>query len=399
MSEVAVAQADVETTSAEASEASPSPWISSPAWDLTWIFSPIWTLAIMGAATALLAASGTRVDDLFSLPFVVGLFLVLGVYHRLTTTFGVLGTPFFRAELRRTPVRLLVVPAAIVLLTFLGAFSFAFGSELSWLPRGEYAGFFVLVTVYLCWDLWHFAMQEFGLLSIYRTRAGQRDRSDRHFDYGYALVILLFNWSLLLFLVRGATPILVRSDEAQRQTLDLLVSAKPGWVAVLIAVALFAMWREWRHPKRSIPKFFLYAQIGLQAPLLLFGFVKALFLVRVVHHWLVAIGLFNRVMWNALRDTSPLGRVGWISLRFAPILLTILALYYFFGIYDTPALATAAEPWIVPADFSVRAKVIAGTMIGTFFAFNFLHYYYDRCFYRFRDPNIRRQVGSLLFQK
>ena len=49
------------------------------------------------------------------------------------------------------------------------------------------------------------------------------------------------------------------------------------------------------------------------------------------------------------------------------------------------------------AGIATPTKFFWGIIIGLFFAFNFLHYYYDRCFYSFRDPAIRERVGPLLF--
>ena len=42
-------------------------------------------------------------------------------------------------------------------------------------------------------------------------------------------------------------------------------------------------------------------------------------------------------------------------------------------------------------------KVTAGFWIGLFFAFNYLHYWYDRQVYSFSNPRIRESIGPLLF--
>ena len=46
---------------------------------------------------------------------------------------------------------------------------------------------------------------------------------------------------------------------------------------------------------------------------------------------------------------------------------------------------------------SSAEKVGIGLVTGLFFAFAFLHFYYDRCLYRFGDPIVQRNVGPLLF--
>ena len=46
---------------------------------------------------------------------------------------------------------------------------------------------------------------------------------------------------------------------------------------------------------------------------------------------------------------------------------------------------------------SVGAKLLIGIVVGLFFAFNYLHYYYDRLLYNFGNPGVRKRVGPLLF--
>ena len=50
------------------------------------------------------------------------------------------------------------------------------------------------------------------------------------------------------------------------------------------------------------------------------------------------------------------------------------------------------------AGASIAAKLLAGIIIGLFFALNYLHYYYDRCFYAFSTPAVRKTVGTHLFR-
>jgi hypothetical protein len=39
---------------------------------------------------------------------------------------------------------------------------------------------------------------------------------------------------------------------------------------------------------------------------------------------------------------------------------------------------------------------VIGLVLGAFLAEQLLHYYCDRCLFRFRDPDVRRAVAPLL---
>src|SRR5579871_546364 len=68
-------------------------WIQSARWDLLWIFSGVWAPLFVGTLA--------RVSLLSQAVWLGAVYLVLGVVHRVTTTYGVLFSPLF-AEARKT---------------------------------------------------------------------------------------------------------------------------------------------------------------------------------------------------------------------------------------------------------------------------------------------------------
>jgi hypothetical protein len=46
----------------------------------------------------------------------------------------------------------------------------------------------------------------------------------------------------------------------------------------------------------------------------------------------------------------------------------------------------------IPAPHLLKVGLIA----GVFFTFNYLHYYYDACFYKLREPAVRSRVAPYL---
>jgi hypothetical protein len=167
-----------------------------------------------------------------------------------------------------------------------------------------------------------------------------------------------------------------------------------------MSALVVALLREWRHPRRSLPKALFYLLVGGHT-VLLYAFPRALglfFLSYAFHHWMVAVGLVSRVTLGASvrAAKSTLSAVVRLGVRVAPLLALCVLFYMVFDQLDK-----AGSPAPVPDErifegASVGARILAGVVIGLFFALNYLHYYYDRCFYAFSDPAVRKNVAPLL---
>jgi hypothetical protein len=146
-----------------------------------------------------------------------------------------------------------------------------------------------------------------------------------------------------------------------------------------------------------------YLLVGAHT-ILLYAFPKALglfFLSYVFHHWMVAVGLFGRVALGSYRGSasSKFRAAGKLALRVVPVLALFVLFYLVFDQLDK-----AGSPAPVPdrrmfEGASFGAKLLAGVVIGLFFAINYLHYYYDRCFYAFSNPAVRKHVAPLLLER
>src|SRR5262245_16919546 len=159
----------------------PMRWIKSPAWDLVWILNPLWL-----APLVLLLARGH--DDVRASP-VDGLFFALTVPlwfgHRVSSAWLAYATPAYRPLLATQRLRFVVAPLAIaaacfgLLLVPESVLPMPLTERVVWLAVLD----FLLVSH-------HFAAQHFGLLSLYRARAGRAsDAITRQFDRWFALVV------------------------------------------------------------------------------------------------------------------------------------------------------------------------------------------------------------------
>jgi hypothetical protein len=392
--------------------AAASPWIESPRWDVTWMFAGLWAPALAALAFLLTHGVGThQVQRAFgagveSFAFI---YLPLSVLHRISTTYAVLATPILRDDRRSNPARYLYVPAGIVLCCILLALAFTFHDAFAFMPslHGRLWGFFVLAYVMFAWERWHFCAQEFGVLSIYRARARQSAPADKRFDRVFTIVLMLIVNIVLVFragfrdlreVVLYGTPLAGYRGELLEPIALAAFVLGAGWMVSAIV-------RELRHPQRSLPKLWFYGLVGSHS-LLLYFFPDRLglfFLSYVFHHWMVSVGLFGRITLHAYEaqpgrpdaTRAPLAR---LLVGVAPMLGVTLVLYLTCAQLDRAGNLSPVPDAMIFAGASVGAKLLAGVIIGLFFAINYLHYYYDRCFYAFSSPAVRKAVVPLLLR-
>ncbi|MGD8858684.1 MAG: hypothetical protein PVI30_01640 [Myxococcales bacterium] len=401
--------ADASRSAAPARAAMAGQWIQSPLWDGVWMFSGLWAPVLSVLIYLWLKATSGQPLTLESPGFdaakIAAIYLPLSILHRLTTTYAVLGTPILRDEIRKDRRRYILVPAAILLGCILLSTAFAFHNSFSFMPNAtsQLWGFFVLAYVMVLWERWHFCAQEFGVLSIYRVRAKQSTPEDKRFDRLFTVGLML-GANMVLYVCLGfdvEREVLLHGTALSTYQGPWLEWAAGGAFVVGSAATTFALVRELRHPRRSIPKAMFYLLVGSHT-VLLYWFPHALglfFLSYVFHHWMVSVGLFGRVTVNAYRAQAgdTISALRKVVLRVTPLLALTVLFYLFFEPLDRAGNLTPLPTTEAFMMNGVGAKLLAGVVIGIFFALNFLHYYYDRCFYAFSTPAVRKTVGPLLF--
>lgn len=134
-------------------------WLRSAVWDSFWMLSGIWLLAPLVALSGMPAALKG---------LLIAATLILWLSHRFATTYNAFCTPAYRHLVREQRTRFLAWPLMITLATF--GFVFAPG----WLiPLDSWGKVQVLGTIFFLYNSYHFGIQHYGVLSIYRIRAGQ----------------------------------------------------------------------------------------------------------------------------------------------------------------------------------------------------------------------------------
>jgi hypothetical protein len=372
-------------------------WIRSPAWDLVWVLNALWL-----APLVLLLARGY--EDARASP-VDGLFFVLTVPlwfgHRVSSAWLAYATPAYRPLLGTQRLRFVVAPLAIAVACF--AVLLAPESVLS-MPLPERVVWLAILDYLLV--SYHFAAQHFGLLSLYRARAGRAsDAITRRLDRWFALVVgggfVVLADALagsIAFQDRWINPLLGAglSDVFTATLRD----ASVVFVVILTALMLFV---EVRSQRPSLPR--VAYVLGVSA-MVLFAFrARDPFLFIVlwsVQHWSAAMGLASLAAsggaqapgnhWQRL--LAPINRRGWaVLLVLAVVSALLLPVMEVEAVTDEYAYADRifgeGARWL-------RSSPFVPALLALGFAAGFIHYLLDRAAYRFSSPDVRQAARGLL---
>jgi hypothetical protein len=342
-----------------------SPWIRSARWDGFWVLSGL----PLGLALTCLARFG---PPGMPIKVIAALFLANG--HALAPILAAWGNAGFRARMRARlwkyvgwPCALLLGATTVGICTslFMPTYRPGLIADLQVYDLGhDYLNPFALVAViYLFWNAYHFGMQNFGVLSLYRRNL---PRCSRRVDRCYACAT---TWATM------AMPLVPALAHASHDTLGwpahaypFLSYAQDGYL--LAALSLGGPMVAHELANGSLPRVIFSATLAL-GMVATFWVGPWAFAVVLVNHWLVAIGLASRVHAAGNRRAFVFAAVGLI---FAGAVL-------FAALFLRPDLGMRVAAWAV------------GFRIGL----GFVHFLYDRWIYRFTDPVVMGTVGLALF--
>jgi hypothetical protein len=179
---------------------------------------------------------------------------------------------------------------------------------------------------------------------------------------------------------------------------DAVAVAATWAVACAIAFTVAVIGYELRKPNPSLPKLAYYL-VMLAHPVVLF-FVRwrlasYYLIVYFFSHWLIAIGLTARIHANFHRAAGATpARALW---RHATRLgLFVGAAGFFYAVFGSYSVFSGSDYRDVLSAVWPDWTGVIGLVLGAFLAEQLLHYYCDRCLFRFRDADVRRAVAPLL---
>jgi hypothetical protein len=353
-------------------------WIRNPWWDGFWFLSGF-PLAL---ALVLVAAwSGLRLQNVFIFFAVV---MTLDTIHRLTPMWTAWNHPGFRRVMVKKPMKYLAIPAALLAAgvavgfasqvywpadmfvlsgqTYWPADRYMASGGVTYVPRALSVNPLVwLMALHYMWNIWHFAMQNFGVMQIYRRRSDiAYPTSQRAIDRGLFLGIQIALGIQVLFSL-PSTNWLTRYPPAIET--NHVVYVLLGIAALAVVVREAAVSGKWCSPR-----------ILFAASQMIIMFTASGLWVVVIssfNHWLVAIGLSGHIDGNR-RKGSPLPAVCGVSL---------LGMGLAFLLFFTPYL---------------RANFFS-VLLGFSAALGIVHFLYDRWLYKISDARVAATIGSDMF--
>ena len=372
-------------------------WIKSPAWDLVWVLNTLWLIPLV-----LLLAWGH--DDARTSP-VDALFFVLAVPlwfgHRVSSAWLAYATPAYRAVVTTQRMRFIVVPLIICAVCFA-----ALLAPESVLPMPLTERVVWLAVLDYLFVSYHFAAQHFGLLSLYRARAGRAsDPTARKIDRWFALtlgggLVVLANalTGSIAFQDRWIEPLL---GEALSET--VVSRLREGSVVLILIMTALVLRAELRSQPASLPRVAYVA--GLAATVLIGVLAADPFLFLVVwsvQHWSAAMGLASLAAsggeqssgprWQ--RMLAPINQRGWAVLLVLAVLSALLL-----PVLEVEAVTddyTYADRIFGDAALWLRSSPLVPLLLALGFASGFVHYVLDRAAFRFSSPDVRRAARGLL---
>ena len=372
-------------------------WIKNPVWDLVWVLNPLWLAPLI-----LLLARGH--DDVRASP-VDALFFALTVPlwfgHRLSSAWLAYATPTYRPLLTTQRLRFIAAPLAIAV----ACFGLLLAPE-SMLPMPLTDRVLWLAVLDYLLVSHHFAAQHFGLLSLYRARAGRAsDATARRLDRWFALVVgggfVVLAEALagsIAFQDRWIDPLLgAAGAKALARTLH------DGGMVLVMILSVLMLSVELSSQRPSLPRAAYVLGVSV---MVLFAFLARdpfLFIVLwSVQHWSAAMGLASLAASGGRQDPgahwqrllAPINRRGWaVVLVLAALSTLLLPVMEVEAVSDEYAYADRifgdAARWL-------RSSPFVPALLALGFAAGFIHYLLDRAAFRFSSPEVRQAARGLL---
>ncbi|MBF2053719.1 MAG: hypothetical protein IGS03_09690 [Candidatus Sericytochromatia bacterium] len=363
-------------TSVQRLASAPSPWLRSPAWDGFWLLSGLWLPVLL-----LLLPDGP------AQLLILGLTLCGWLAHRFASVWLALSAAAYRPVLQARPGYFwglpLLLGASLLLVVF--------GPDSLW-PGSRLQRFAALMLLDYLFSLYHFAMQHYGVLALYRSRLphGQQNRHLQRMDWWLCLLVS-GALALLLDLLHGDLNVFFGLPTPP------VAAPIVGGLRLLLGVAIVSFWgwQSWQYrcQQQGLPRLlYLSSLCGLGLLSLLISPLLYLVLIQ-IQHWLVALGISGHMLSHS--QTAGHQRSPWPALAGLVLLSCLLtpvleADYYILHGFNLEVLAVSG----LLAQLSWEPAVYALGCLGLFSSW--LHYIYDRGVFRLADPLTRRAALSLL---
>ena len=368
------------------------PWLRSAVWDGFWMLSGLWLLPLLAVFAVVPGA-------LKSLLIVATLLLWLS--HRFATTYNAFCTPAYRSLVSEQRGRFLWLPGVIVLLTF--GFAYVPCTLVLLDPWDKIQ---VLGTIFFVYNSYHFGVQHYGVLSIYRIRAGQSPYGWlKRFEKIFCVVVggLMVAIAQICHGAEVVGDSIVYSLVHRDAFMSAFVLLQPVVPVIIVILAAVFYVGELKMGQASLPKVFYVAGLMLQGILAYFLEPIAFLILWGVQHWMVSVALGGHMAENDTSEIRASSRWYGFWSRFNAFWPTVFLLCLA-SVVLSPFFHYAVHAQKIAEGANFLSPVLANTAISNLFiALNFssvfVHFVMDRAIFRFSHPAVRKVSAPLLFKQ
>lgn len=368
-----------------------SHWIRSRNWDSFWIMSGFWI------PTLFLFLPSDSVK-----PLTITITLLFWISHRIASLYLGFCVGEYREVLQARSGYFLIFP--LFLLVSLAAFLLVPETVL---PLPLLYRFVLLAFLDYFLSLYHFSVQHYGVLSVYRGRLahGQKDPGLLRWDWWICIGVSGI-FSVAMDYLNGELvgfPIFEHAPLVSQSVIDGVRLA----LTVLVLLAWGLTIRKYVQKRQGTARILYFSTLCYLtivsfylAPLLYFFAVQ-------MQHWFVSVGLTTHMAGNSRFKPQAQAHGSWYrpwvwinSRAFGPMFVLILisicltpmleADYFILHNFDTDTLTV--QSFLSRVGDSSWVYFFGWIAIFS----SYLHYIYDRGIFRFSDPLTRRAALPLL---
>lgn len=370
-------------------------WVRGPFWDGFFMLSVLWLAPLIW----LLGRGHEYPEDSPIDSVYLVLTAVFWIGHRVSSAYLAYCTTAYRPLLRTQRSRFVWGPLGIIVLVFAILLP-----EGVW-PWTRAERLMALVILDYGLIIYHFASQHYGILALYRVRAGQlrtrwAKRIDRWFALGVGGVLVIVAEAFAgtvffqeIWLDPIVDPEWLEAAYGQAQVL--------GTVAVVLAT-IGMLGLEALGPAPSVPRALYVSSVSLVVGVAFWVSPFVFIVLWTVQHWVAAMGLATVVARGDPEPGPSLWYRFWHGVSLRPWLLLFVL-----GIVSTlllPVMELEAveegerySERFIPALMDVLTNSgVAPTLVAFAFVTAFLHYQLDRAVFRLSNPEVRRAVAKML---
>jgi hypothetical protein len=389
-------------------------WVRTAGYDALFMLSGLWAMAIVVA----LHGSG----HLSRFHLWLGVLFWIG--HRLATSYLAFCQQAYRELLVEQNKRFVIAPLVVIATVF----AMMLIPE-SIIPIPILYRLLLLAVVDFAWEFYHFTMQHYGVISVYRILARQNPAAVKDKKIEKLFCLTVFGCAIPAAVVYQSLSNLAQANTDFFVPMWAIETLRGGGIAFVLGFTGFMVVKELNASQSSIPKTLYMISVGIPVALafVYHSLVPALLIIA-VQHWLVAVGISaHMASGHAPSNAEPNGwyrfwgvvnKSPWAVLVvmciFSAVLVSIMEVSDVERRYAVKELRSMFDANAGTRDYiywgetymswlrwlwSASEDTVLMLFVAVGFSFGYIHYLMDRAIFRFSNAATRQKSLPLLVQK